>query len=408
MGSPERQRGQRRGRWTRTAARGLAVALLAAGWASACGSRTGLPVWSAPCEEYIGLDDCIEAVPWEVHELRDQQVHVMLVMDKSGSMIERPEGYRLTKWDAVRAALAEALAAVQDQMWWGLQLFPLDTLGGGSTAPYYCEIGCCVQRPDFGPNIPIGAGSRTVPEILEVLDRLDPDGGTPTAGALRVVYDYFSHGDGANLTGDRYVLLATDGAPNCNPHLECDASQCIMNISEDGSCTPGGYNCCIDDPEACLDDDAAVERIEALRSIGVRTIVMGIPGVDVYADTLDRLAEAGGLPNTSGPRHFYSVSAAGGTAELTETLESIAGRLLRTCEVVLNSPPPPDRTLNVAVECAIIPRIDPGGAGWWLDDSDLPVGIVLEGDACDEIRNTPHARVAVLTGCPTAGEPEPD
>jgi hypothetical protein len=29
---------------------------------------------------------------------------------------------------------------------------------------------------------------------------------------------------------------------------------------------------------------------------------------------------------------------------------------------------------------------------------------VLEGEACDQIRNTPHARVAVLTGCPTLEE----
>ena len=179
----------------------------------------------------------------------------------------------------------------------------------------------------------------------------------------------------------------------------------IMNISEEELCRPGGANCCVDEPEACLDDDAAVERIEALRSIGVRTIVMGIPGVDIYADTMDRLAEAGGLPNTRGPRRFYSVSAAGGTEELTATLESIAGRLLRTCEVVLNAPPPPDRTLNVAVECTVIPQMDPGGSeGWWLDDSDLPLRIVLEGEACDQIRNTPHARVAVLTGCPTLEE----
>jgi hypothetical protein len=351
------------------------------------------------------LEDCVEAVPWEVHELRDQQVNVMLLMDKSGSMSERPQGYRLTKWEAVRIALADALVAVQDQMWWGLQLFPLDTLGGGSTAPYYCELGCCVQRPDFSPNIPIRAGNRSVPEILDVLERRFPDGGTPTAGALLVAYDYFSSGAGANLSGDRYVLLATDGAPNCNPHLDCDVSECIMNISEEGLCRPGGANCCVDEPEACLDDDAAVERIEALRSIGVRTIVMGIPGVDIYADTMDRLAEAGGLPNTRGPRRFYSVSAAGGTEELTATLESIAGRLLRTCEVVLNAPPPPDRTLNVAVECTVIPQMDPGGSeGWWLDDSDLPLRIVLEGEACDQIRNTPHARVAVLTGCPTLEE----
>ncbi len=401
MGSPERQRGQRRGGWTRPVVRGLAVLVLAAGWASACGARTGLPVRSVPCEEYVGLEDCVEAVPWEVHELRDQQVHVMLVMDKSGSMIERPEAYRVSKWDAVRTALAEVLPAFQDRMWWGLHLFPLDTLGGGSTAPYHCESGCCVQGPDFGPNSSIRAGNQSVPEIVEVLDQIAPYGGTPTAGALRVIYDYFSSGEGTNLSGDRYVLLATDGAPNCNPHLECDVWECISNISEDRDCPRDGPNCCFGHPERCLDDDATVERIEALRRIGVRTIVMGIPGVDVYADTMDRLAEAGGLPNTTAPHRFYSVSAAGGTDELTATLESIAGRLLRTCEVVLNAPPPRDQTLNIAVECTVISRIDADGSGWWLDDSDLPVRIVLEGEACDQIRNTPHARVAVLTGCPT-------
>ena len=34
-------------------------------------------------------------------------------------------------------------------------------------------------------------------------------------------YDYFTTGAGKSLSGDRFVLLATDGGPNCNPSLTC-------------------------------------------------------------------------------------------------------------------------------------------------------------------------------------------
>src|SRR5690606_31552449 len=104
---------------------------------------------------------------------------------------------------------------------------------------------CCEMPDDIEMNVPIGSGSEAVDLIVEQLDNTVPGGGTPTARALERALEYFTSGEGASLDGDKFVLLATDGGPNCNSVLECGADLCTYNL--DGMRDCSGYkdqNCC--------------------------------------------------------------------------------------------------------------------------------------------------------------------
>src|SRR6185369_9103602 len=78
--------------------------------------------------------------------------------------------------------------------------------------------------------VPVQAGTKAAPLILAALDANPPEGGTPTAAALARALAYYTTGAGKTLKGEKYVLLATDGGPNCNADLTCAAATCTVNL----------------------------------------------------------------------------------------------------------------------------------------------------------------------------------
>jgi hypothetical protein len=340
------------------------------------------------CETFDGLDECgVTSV-----EASFSAANVLLVIDKSSSMDDQPDGFESKKWQALKAALAPALEATAEEMSFGLLLYPF---GADAEIPLDCFEGCC--EVPVGPaavQVPIEAGEGSVEEVLEALEATGPGGGTPTAAALEAALDYFTLGAGAALSGDRYVLLATDGGPNCNPDNTCGADTCTPNL--DGDCPEG--NCCDGEGQYCLDDVAVVEQIEALAKAGVPTFVVGIPGTEKYGDYLSSFALAGGVPNPDTPPDYYAVSAAGGVEALTQTFVDITTHLVRSCEVELAEAPREKKLVNVAVDCEIVPFED--GAGWDIAP-DAPTTLVLAGDACKHLKREGARRVDVVYGCQT-------
>jgi hypothetical protein len=259
-----------------------------------------------------------------------------------------------------------------------------------------------------GINIPIASGATSVPKIVAALDATAPGGGTPTGLALERALEYFKSGAGAAIAGDRYVLLATDGGPDCNATLAaCDATKCTTNL--DGECPlPTGGNCC--DPmfggaaatSRCLDDGTGaaspLTQVNQLRAAGVNTFVVGIPGTEVYQTSLDAFATAGGKPNPSAPPQYFAVSASGGAAGLVAVLQSITQSLVTTCRLGLTSEPPDLTHLNVHVDGKLVPQ---GANGWTLDKTTTPPTVVLQGSTCQTVETEGAKSVQVLFGCPT-------
>ena len=365
------------------------------------------------CASFSGLNNCASAGK----SAKKQEVQLLLLIDKSGSM-EDKDGFTDSKWATMREALQESLTEARAEINVGLSLypFPKNPLIGISSATCGNLDNCCEMPSSSEPNIPVGKGEDTVPLILDEFVKVRPGGGTPTSVALDHAYDYFVNGSGKDLKGDRYVVLATDGGPNCNSDLACEASTCTFNIEErqiDGRpmCERDGENCCTiaGDPR-CLDDKASQDAIAQLHSAGIDTFVIGVPGSELYADVLDDLAVEGGRP-LGGVRKYFQVDAQGGVEGLSSVFRRITEDLVTTCDIQLEEEPTSLQEVNVAVDCEVIPQNAEDGAGGaggesaegeknWLVDADTsPPTIRLQGGLCERVQEGVD-RVDVILGCP--------
>jgi hypothetical protein len=314
-------------------------------------------------------------------------VHVLLVIDKSGSMLDTPDGFDSDKWSAMKGSLATALDGAKDDLSLGLLLYPSDG----------CEVPMDVA-------VDVAGGASALPDIASALEDAEPSGGTPTAAALERALDYFQSGAGAGLEGDKYVLLATDGGPNCNADAECDADACTVNL--DRQCPGAVDNCCDPDmagpgaAEGCLDEANTTDAIDALLGEGVQTFVVGIPGTEQYASTLDAFAKAGGRARAGAPPSYYAVEAQGDEpGGLTDVLRVITQSVITTCRLQLGSKPPALDQLNVEVDGTLVPQSGPDG--WRVDESTDPPTIELLGETCERVQTEGVQSVEVLFGCPT-------
>lgn len=326
-------------------------------------------------------------------------INVLLVVDKSLSMDDKPAGFAVSKWSALRDALASTLEQTQDEISYGLDLYPYSGKSGGALAD-----SCQMPSTTAPVIVPVQSGAKAAPLILAALDDNPPSGATPTALALRRAYTYFKSGAGKALTGERYVLLATDGGPNCNPALTCAAAACTVNM--DGKC-PDNLNCC--DPKVdklgasnCLDQDASVAEVtQLLAEVDVKTIVVGIPGTEAYVETLNALAAESGVTNPDAPPEYFAVSAKSGAAGLADALGHITTGLVKSCELHLDEEPPDRDLLYVVIDGVSIPRNDPDG--WSIPDPDLthtPPVIEIAGKTCENLKSHGAEYINVSYGCP--------
>lgn len=340
-------------------------------------------------------------------QYRTKEINMLIVLDKSGSMAFESGGR--SKWDAMKDALSSALASDAAQhIEFGLLLYPFPKLANNPIDATTCGAdGNCCEMPDGSdPQVGIGEG---VDQVETVLDDTEPGGGTPTAVGLEKALQYFTDGPGAQRSGEKYVLLATDGGPNCNPGLTCGADVCTRNLdSEDSdpcSDAPDG-NCCdtdyAGDGAGCLDDSNVVDEIEALRSEGIDTFVVGIPGSEAYSSYLDSFAEAGGRAVTDGAYSYYRVD---DVNDLADTFNEITVQLVTSCELQFDDAPVEQP--YVAVDCEIVPRFEDtsGQAGAGNDGEtenwswDGQTGTVtLQGSTCDMVSEGVQ-RVDVLFMC---------
>jgi hypothetical protein len=351
-------------------------------------------------------------------------VNMLLVIDQSGSMRDMPTATDTqTKWQVMGKALSAALKTVNKDINFGLELFPYsgDITSPGidrnSTDP---NVSCNVPNadPDAAIAVDIPTDSATtgvanLQTILDVVNSSTPAGGTPTTVALQQALSYFTVGAGKDLTGSKWVLLATDGGPNCNQTLSCGADTCTQNL--DCKCGSGcvdtnTLNCCAASGAQefgylCLDNAAVVSQIDKLALAGIKTFVVGIPGTEAYTTTLDAMARAGKMPSTSGSHSFYAVSAANSLQDLTDAFSTITTQLVRSCDIPLKSSPQDPTRVIVAVDCRTltsVPETTPetGGAdGYYIDYAQDPAHLRLTGSYCSTIQSTGVNSVDVITGC---------
>jgi hypothetical protein len=328
------------------------------------------------------------------------KINMLIVLDKSGSMNSVATGETKTKWAGATDAITAALDPNETLVSYGFMMYPY----AAPVAATNCEL----DDGAAAVNIPVGPAVSAVPAIVDLMKKTAPGGGTPTAAALASAYDYYLRGAGMGLDGPKYVLLVTDGGPNCNAANVCTADTCTANMDKSGQCGVTVPNCCdpslkidgkVDPATLCLDDTAVTAQLEGLRSAGINTFVIGIPGTEAYANYLDGFATAGGVPvapSATQTRKYYEVKT---SADLTAAFKTITTSLVRDCSIQLAKPPLDLSLVNVAVDCAQLPQQTAGVPNWeYKADTN---SILIEGTKCDVIKTVGVKRIDVVSGCPT-------
>ncbi len=333
--------------------------------------------------------DGIDAGVCACTELGQTPPALYILLDKSGSMEQIVAPSTVSKWDQVRRALFDStngvLRKLGSRLSVGMALFP-----SGSGAA--CAPGVQV--------FPIGVGlSSTYDTLASILSSTKPAGSTPTASSVSALIPLLK----SRKAGTTFVLLATDGAPNCGT-TACSAEQCQYDIDgaklSDGTLCAPPLNCCDqtvvmggDGWKACNDEGATRKAVAALAAAGINTFVLGIPGTERYATTLDDLALAGGEAQaTAGPRYYAATDG----PSLEAALSAIAAKVIDTCVIALETDVTDPGITNVLVDGTLVPKDDV--SGWsWLDSSHIQ----LNGTTCDNVHAGRVSRIQVAVGCKT-------
>jgi len=272
-----------------------------------------------------------------------------LVVDRSGSMMTPVDFFNWalgTKWDVMRKTLISLVGAYTVNIRFALTLFPSDDLCGAGKI-----------------DVPLQVGNH--PAIKQKLQSTGPNGNTPTHTTLAAVRTYLKTVPPAK--GGRYVLLATDGMPNCG--------------------TPEG------------DGDTGPEtlaEVQQLAQDGVKTFILGFGSIVAGNPTLlDQLAAAGGVPNPKGPQKFYP---AANEQQLKDALFNIAGGIIPPpCTYKLTSQPQDPEKVTVTFDGVPVPRTKSNKDGWNYTAGGTE--ITFFGSYCDKLRKGQVKTVKFLFGC---------
>ncbi len=205
-----------------------------------------------------------------------------------------------TRWSTLSSTVSAFMASDYASARFGLAFFPQPP---DAVVANQCKPLLAIQAP-----IPITADDSTASlqqladagiAALAMVQSSNPQGPTGTGGGTPTgdSFKYFNSNPGAVVdpARDAYILLLTDGLPNCNDTL--DPATCVCTLESDQDCLdaqPAGIG--------CLDDVATVNVISELKSkLDITTVVLGF-GADTAAasaaSTLQEMAIAGGF----GPR----------------------------------------------------------------------------------------------------------
>lgn len=289
----------------------------------------------------------------------------MFVIDRSGSMEEDLDGRYdagVTRWRVLETALRTVLPPLDRQLAMGALMYPHRT--------FVCSAPSAI---DLSPALGNSSG------LLALFGGPDPVGGTPISEALSMASQHLL--SLRTATAARALILATDGAPNCNSSLNNNGCVCTSVPTQNPP------NC--DAATHCLDDVRTISTLRAILGRQVPTYVIGLgSSLNQFAGTLDQMAVAGGVPRQGvGPR-YYSVA---NQAELTDAFGRITSQLTR-CTFLLNGLGAND-TFVLLVGGVEVPR---GPNGWeWLDEANRE--LALTGAACDLAAG--GAAASVLVDC---------
>ncbi len=305
---------------------------------------------------------------------------VMLVLDKSGSMVADPDGFwdhdnnpdtpPITRWESLYSVVEFIVVNFEERMNFGAVLFPAT-----KATSDYSAAACPVNEE---PEVPVGVGmAQTILQSIPGPQELNLRGGTPAAAGIQTALMGLPQNEAIPLEDDlRYIIIVTDGAANC---------------STDATDNNGRFE---------VYDEAFPAAVAAAAAAGVNTFVVGIDissdispvvpdgnpdGINSY-EKLNEVALAGGEAREGDEKFYNTVN----ELELQAALEAIS-EAITSCTFELSKPLHEDQFVRELV-------VDPNGfdpleydinevtdceteSGWRFTD-ETRSAIELCGDAC--------------------------
>jgi hypothetical protein len=299
-------------------------------------------------------------------------IDMLIVLDRSNSMCQTGDP---SLWETMGDALTEVTAALEGRINFGLMLFPSLACSGLTNQ-------CAAPS---APYVDVGSGGAAalIADAVDPQGGVDCCGGTPSAPALAAAGIYMANIDDGL---QKFVLLATDGAPNCNGDL--DGSTCTCTSTQYPCDGGANYNL------NCLDDAEAVAAADALHDDGTPVYVVGVGDSLDWQSVMDAIATAGGTGD------YYPASNA---TALAEALEAIVGEAM-SCEFDIDWESLPedvaeDQSLvNFYGDGDLIPYDEDcsGGEGWmWLDEDT----VLFCDESCQDLKGGTWNDVTATFGC---------
>jgi hypothetical protein len=317
---------------------------------------------------------------------------ILIVLDRSGSMNDDIKNQQCTgdggigardcglnsKWAKVTPAITQVVTETEMDVNWGLKFFP-DNSNNSDT--------CSVSNTAA---VPIGPANGAA-VAAAITGATDTTGGvlgyqsTPTRSGVNGAVTYLKT---LTTMNPKYVLLATDGLPNC---------------AASGAGGTGGRG---GGATGTMTDDSAgaTTAVASALTAGYKTFVVGIATAGVVTNmvnadmTLSNMANAGGLPRSGSPT-YYPVSS--GT-ELADAIRKLITQV-NTCTFQVGPTPTSDGTtslglINVFGDGVEIKRDTTHTDGYDYADPSMN-SIQIYGPTCEQVMSAGIKNVTVTFRC---------
>jgi hypothetical protein len=290
---------------------------------------------------------------------------ILIIQDASGSMnndiTDTSCGNSgcgaMSKWAQMTPAINMVVAQTQGTVNWGLKFFADQ------------DATCGVTN---GVAVPIAPNNANM-IATAIMGRTSANGGvtngsrTPTRLAENAGAAYLR---GLTDQNPRFILLATDGLPNCAPGADSAAD----------------------------DSAGAVMAVANAEAMGIPTFVVGVAtsGMGTADTTLSSMANAGGYPRSGSPS-YYNVST---TAEFVNVLMTLVG-VAASCTFTVPDPPNSDTDrahIGVLVNGTELQRDTNHANGWDYTTSGM-TAVEVFGPQCDAIKNGNATSVEIVFKC---------
>jgi hypothetical protein len=318
--------------------------------------------------------------------------NLMIIFDQSGSMDQDWQGTGKSKMVAAREALVAAITELQDEVTVAAVFLPtvacfdpaidfalsLGLMPDYANSPAKAYFGDAVPAIDDPSQINFmpGAAFLTAWEAHWTGFTGEGNVGTPLQEGFDRAAEAIAAAKANNLlagSGAVAVVALTDGEPNCVP----DPMHTMRPTME-----------------------LAPRAADWLGSFAIKTYVVGLPGANEGAATLNGIAQSGGTEQYVDPSDPAAL-----TAKLREVIAETVKTGFDSCTISINPVPEvPDKLLMIVDEPMVGRQNVPHDRGWSLDDKGK---IEITGPLCEDAMTGRFSNITFEYACPDVPPPPP-